>query len=108
MTLHQLEKDLVDDKKVFDKKQFKKFIINVGLFLGLGTFTISYLMSHIVNIFITLATFVLGIVVFITVLQYATENDTNAIKVNKLMRLWFLWIILLIGGILALKLFRFM
>lgn len=107
MTLQQFKDDLVDEKKVFTSKQFNKFIINLSLFIGLGTFTFAYLMSKIVNILFTLGVIVLGLIVYVTVLQYCTEETDNAIGVSKWAKLWFLWIPLIVGGIIALKLFRF-
>lgn len=108
MTLQQIKDNLVDEKKVFTPKQFNKFIINLSLFIGLGTFTFAFLMSKIVNILFTLGVIVLGLVVYITLLQYCTEDENNAIGVSKWSKLWFLWIPLLVGGIIALKFFRFM
>lgn len=108
MTLQQIKDNLVDEKKVFTTKQFNKFIINLSLFIGLGTFTFAFLMSKIVNILFTLGVIVLGLIIYITVLQYCTEDDNNAKGVAKWSRLWFIWLPLLVGGIIALKLLRFM
>lgn len=108
MTLEQIKDNLVNEKKVLTDKQFNKFIINLSLFIGLGTFTFAFLMSKIVNILFTLGVIVLGLVIYITVLQYCTEDDSNVKGVLKWSRLWFIWIPLLIGGIVALKFFRFM
>lgn len=97
MTLEQLKKDLVDDKKIYTEKQFKRFITHTSLFVGLAGFDVAYACYRITHsMLITIITLSITLGEFIAVTNYCTESEDNTKKINKLNKLWFIWVIILI------------
>lgn len=108
MTLHSFKVDIVDEKKIFNEKRFNKFMRNLVLFSVLGILTVAFLIGHIVTILIPIISIVLGVVIFILTLDFCTENTENILLVEKIVKLWFLWIPLFILGVFLLKFLNFM
>ena len=107
MTLQKLKTDLVDEKKILDKKSFKKLIINALLFIGLGIFSLCIVIVNILNILFTVAVLIFGVFIFSWSMDYLVEDENNTKKAIKIFRLWWIWLIVIVAICFVLSYFNF-
>ena len=107
MTYQKIKETVVDEQKVLNSKQFKKFIKYALLML---TFMIEFVMIAfaITNSLIAVFTSLLFIAGFIWFLDWAVEENKVLTNLIKLSKLWWLNILLIVGTFVLLKLTNFL
>lgn len=107
MTLHGFKTDIVENKKVLSSDEFKKFMIKLFLFIGLGMGTIGFAVNAIVGSLFTMIVIIFSIGLLGIIIEFCTEDAENVIKVRSFIKLWYIWIPIFIVTFVALKLFKF-
>ena len=106
MTLHNLQEDLVKEKKIFTEKQLRILVIRTSLMLMLYGGTVGLFVFSVFGVSASLLILILFSLLFLWLFDSCSEDNQFAIGMYKFMRLWFTGIPVFIGTYIALMMFN--
>ena len=98
MTLHDVQKSLVDEKHVFTKKQLNKMVIRTVLFIATYSMTVGMVVFNILGAPASLVIFVLFALMFLWLFDSCNEDSNFALKMFKVVKFWWTGIIFFIAS----------
>lgn len=106
MTYEKFTEAMTKNDEVITRKDIKSFAIRYAILLAVAVFSISSVIYEIIDLFFSIVFLILSLFLYIWSFDIFVEQGTDYfIKVNKRLKLWWLYCIIIVAVCLLINLF---